>query len=124
VRLENNQFTTFPETLLELENMRALVLKDNKIDQLPASIDQLEYLEYLNVENNNLTELPNQLAQLPITDLNISGNNIANVSILKDMYSLDDLEMTNNKAITTLPILPPSLTQIHIDASLQVPEEM
>jgi hypothetical protein len=40
------------------------------------------------------------------------------------MYALDEIDLTNNQAITTLPVLPPSLHELHIDASLQVPEEM
>lgn len=122
--LSHNEFSVFPSTLLDVPNLLGITIDNNKITALPAQIHRLQKLEYLNVRNNKLTSLPEQITQLPLTELNISGNAIADLSLLQYMYVLDKVNISNNETITTFPSLPASLNEVRIDRSLDVPREV
>ena len=53
--LDNNQLTTVPESIGNLNSLEALYLNDNQLTSIPESICNYSYC-YFNVSNNYLCE--------------------------------------------------------------------
>jgi Leucine-rich repeat (LRR) protein len=72
IDLEDSKLRSFPERLLEFENLERLVLSSNDIGELPEEIGRLARLEELLVDRCTLTSLPaeiGELANLRVLDL-------------------------------------------------------
>ncbi|NQZ05592.1 MAG: hypothetical protein HRT35_00385 [Algicola sp.] len=53
-----------------------LFLRNNQITTLPTAISQLENLDLLWIKNNQLSQLPRALVDLPIISLGVTGNKL------------------------------------------------
>lgn len=62
--LLNLPITTFPDWILNLENLRYLMVRGTDINILPGSISRLNFLQTLRIENCPLKVLPEELNQL------------------------------------------------------------
>lgn len=62
--LGNNQLSTFPSALLNLQHLTVLSLRNNKLTELPPAIAKLTNLTTLNIANNRLRHLPGELIDL------------------------------------------------------------
>jgi leucine-rich repeat protein SHOC2 len=111
--LHENQLTSLPETMSNLTYLTDLCSRDNQLTSLPEKIGNLPFLEWLYLENNQLTSLPESIGNLadlfsidlrnnPLTNLPKNMVNLANLnsirlgdtledlSVLKDLLSLED----------------------------------
>ncbi len=75
-------------TSLHIENFRVLFL--------PQSIENLEYLNNLKIINANLQYVPTSINNLPITNLDLSWNNILRLD-LADFNQLVNLNLEGNE---------------------------
>ncbi|MEM7534418.1 MAG: COR domain-containing protein [Chloroflexota bacterium] len=62
-KLKFNQFSTLPETIVNLQNLQFLNLSPNKLNTLPNAIVNLQMLKRLWVDDNQLTHPPQEIAQ-------------------------------------------------------------
>jgi len=64
LNLSGNQFTQFPENVLNLTSLKYLYLSGNKITSIPKDIWKLQSLHVLSVGGNLLTEVPESVGNL------------------------------------------------------------
>lgn len=55
----------FPMEVLDLPNLRTLLLTENRISEIPPDIQRVQQLEVLNVAQNPLSALPEEIGRLP-----------------------------------------------------------
>jgi len=73
--LTDNQITTLPERMGQLQRLQKLALAGNRLTALPASMAQCRNLELVRLSANQLQALPSWLLQLPkLTWLAFAGN--------------------------------------------------
>ncbi len=103
---------TLPENFGNLSLLQDLSLKGNALTILPDSFGDLENLHFFNVSENELTTLPENFGNLPLYQLNISNNNISELSpsvgnpeetVLDDLNELTHFNMENNPIDETNP---------------------
>lgn len=94
--LSSNSLKSIPQDIGILSKLTVLNLSNNKLESLPESIKRLSALSNIDLRRNNFTKLPDVISQLPIKSLNISGNKISDISILKDCNELMVLDLSNN----------------------------
>jgi hypothetical protein len=63
--LEGQEYNTFPNEILRLDNLIELNLANIGITELPEAIGNLKYLKRLNLDGNDLSKLPPSLKNLP-----------------------------------------------------------
>lgn len=64
INLDGWNLKTFPEEILELQNLRGLSLEFNRIQEIPEEISNLKLLKYLYLDYNNLDRLPDGVGEL------------------------------------------------------------
>ncbi|XP_013412224.1 protein flightless-1 homolog isoform X3 [Lingula anatina] len=137
--LSDNQLTTLPPQMRRLSNLQTLILNNNPLQhaqlrQLPAmvslqtlhmrntqrtlgnfpsGVDTLENLTDIDLSKNDLPKVPEPIYKLlSIKRLNISDNNITELSSLVDSWSeLEVLNASRNK-LTALPASICKLTRL------------
>lgn len=62
--LSRSGLREFPAGILEMKNLRYLVLSRNRIETLPDSISILQKLEYLDIARNQLVRLPASIGSM------------------------------------------------------------
>lgn len=73
--LTDNQITTLPERMGQLQRLQKLALAGNRLTSLPASMAQCHNLELVRLSANQLQALPNWVLKLPkLTWLAFAGN--------------------------------------------------
>ncbi|XP_050034825.1 leucine-rich repeat-containing protein 58 [Dermacentor andersoni] len=110
LNLSGNQFTTLPDQLTQLNELRHLYMGGNMLDQLPDCVGNMLSLEALYLGGNQLEELPASLGRLwRLRSLCLSGNRLASVpASLADLRSLRSLALHDNRLRT----LPPGLVRL------------
>ncbi|NWI58995.1 LRC40 protein, partial [Calyptomena viridis] len=105
--VSHNKVRSLPEELLRLPRLRSLFLQHNELSHLPQGLGQLLSLEELDVSNNQLTEIPTSFALLiNLVRLNLACNQLKDLPAdLRAMKSLRQLDCTKNY----LEVVPPEL---------------
>ena len=113
--LGENQLTSLPTSIGNLEQLQELFLDDNQLTELPASIGNLTNLTVLCLKNNQLTELPPEIVVLRnLQQLNLVGNRLTSLPPeIGALTSLKLLDLNYNR----LTSLPPAIGQLR---SLQI----
>ena len=111
--LSDNNLTTIPENIGDLDSLVSLSLKNNQLTTLPESIGDLSSLEYLRLNGNQLTSLPESIGDLSsLEDLNLDNNQLTTLpESIGDLSSLTSLYLYDNQ----LTILPDSFCNLFID---------
>ncbi|NXF11509.1 LRC40 protein, partial [Smithornis capensis] len=116
--VSHNQVRSLPEELLRLPRLRSLLLQHNQLSHLPQGLGQLLSLEELDVSNNQLTDIPPSLALLVnLVRLNLAWNQLQELPAdLSSMTSLRQLDCTKNCLEMVPPELAtmPSLEQLYL----------
>ncbi|NWS20826.1 LRC40 protein, partial [Pachyramphus minor] len=96
--VSHNKLQSLPEELLQLPQLRSLLLQHNELSHLPEGLGQLLSLEELDVSNNHLTDIPTSVALLVnLVRLNLACNQLKDLpSDLSAMRSLRQLDCTKN----------------------------
>ncbi|KAJ8967571.1 hypothetical protein NQ317_001783 [Molorchus minor] len=75
LNISNNSFTSLPDDIFLLNNLRELYMHNNQIKKLPNAICKLVNLKILDVSNNVLKSLPENIGHLVnLVYLNLLGN--------------------------------------------------
>lgn len=113
--LDYNRMITIPKNIYQLSNLMELSLERNKLQKLPAEIGQLVSLRKLYVNHNRLTELPSEIGKL--VNLEVFAFETNNITELPpeigNLINLTYLSFNNNK-ITVLPLEITKLTKLDI----------
>ncbi|XP_027746890.1 leucine-rich repeat-containing protein 40 [Empidonax traillii] len=96
--VSHNKLQSLPEELLQLPRLRSLLLQHNELSHLPEGLGQLLSLEELDVSNNHLTDIPTSFALLVnLVRLNLACNQLKDLpEDLSAMKSLRQLDCTKN----------------------------
>ncbi|KAJ7401491.1 Leucine-rich repeat-containing protein 40 [Pitangus sulphuratus] len=96
--VSHNKLQSLPEELLQLPRLRSLLLQHNELSHLPEGLGQLLSLEELDVSNNHLTNIPTSFASLVnLVRLNLACNQLKDLpEDLSAMKSLRQLDCTKN----------------------------
>jgi len=79
--LRNNNLTELPESIGNLEFLEELILHDNVIKSVPKSIGNLKNLISLHLDNNELTTLPDTICNLKTWyPIGLTNNKIGSLS--------------------------------------------
>ncbi|NXD02540.1 LRC40 protein, partial [Certhia familiaris] len=116
--VSHNKLRSLPEELLQLPRLRSLLVQHNELSQLPEGLGQLLSLEELDVSNNQLTAIPTSFALLEnVVRLNLACNQLKELPAdLSAMKSLRQLDCTKNYLETVPPKLATmaSLEQLYL----------
>ncbi|XP_065197355.1 leucine-rich repeat-containing protein 40-like [Sycon ciliatum] len=100
----DNQLTSLPNALGDLERLSRLTLSDNRLSKLPAAVCRLAKMQFLAIDSNQLTELPLEINLMQsLTVLKLQKNKLERlpdgVCQLRQLQSLT----VNNNSLTELP---------------------
>lgn len=80
LNVSNNLLVTLPDSFLSLTNLKQVYLNNNRIKKFPLHLLGLSNLEVVELSNNKITEVPEGMSELYATELNLSQNEISNLS--------------------------------------------
>uniref|UniRef100_A0A8C7Q482 Leucine-rich repeat-containing protein 40 n=1 Tax=Oncorhynchus mykiss TaxID=8022 RepID=A0A8C7Q482_ONCMY len=108
--LSHNKLKEFPEEIWSLKNLTCLQLQQNLLEHLPEGVGLLTNLDDIDLSNNQLTDVPDSLGNLNhLVKLNLSHNKLkslpSGISVMKNLRLLD---CTHNQ----LESIPPVLSQM------------
>uniref|UniRef100_A0A8C8HHQ4 Disease resistance R13L4/SHOC-2-like LRR domain-containing protein n=1 Tax=Oncorhynchus tshawytscha TaxID=74940 RepID=A0A8C8HHQ4_ONCTS len=108
--LSHNKLKEFPEEIWSLKNLTCLQLQQNLLEHLPEGVGLLTNLDDFDLSNNQLTAVPDSLGNLNhLVKLNLSHNKLkslpSGISVMKNLRLLD---CTHNQ----LESIPPVLSQM------------
>ena len=94
-----NHLSSIDERILQLPNLRALLLADNPLKKFPEHIAQLQQLQFLYLSNNQLSEIPQHIAQLQqLQFLSLTGNQLSEIpQHIAQLQQLQFLYLSNNQ---------------------------
>ena len=110
LNLSDNNFSTLPECIGQLTNLRTLSLSRNNLTTLPECIGQLVKLEKLYLYTNNFSILPECVGQLVnLEKLYLHDNNFSTLpECIGQLVNLEELCLSKNN----LTVLPESFGQL------------
>jgi len=119
VDLGSNSIRAISERVVNLHNLKELLLNDNRLVAVPVSLMQCASLSVLDLHGNQITQLPSvepwSLASL-IT-FNVSNNKISVLpKHLSDVISLESINCSHNR-IEVIPDLRRMFSLRYLDAS-------
>jgi len=88
--------STLPEEIGLLTNLVSLNLSNNKLTDLPSSMKSLKSLTNLDMRRNLFETLPSVIGELSLRALNLGGNKLTDVSVLKNNNDLRVLDLSAN----------------------------
>ncbi|MEG4320267.1 MULTISPECIES: COR domain-containing protein [unclassified Microcoleus] len=99
-----NKLTEFPDVVLQLTNLKRLLIADNQITVIPDAIGQLSNLRELNLSDNHISVIPDAIGQLSnLTRLDLNSNQITVIpEDLGQLSNLSELSLSSNQ-ITCIP---------------------
>ena len=75
--MSHNQLVSLPTSILKLNHLEQLHLRDNKLTELPSEIGDLKELQLLDVSHNQLVSLPTSIQKLnQLKELHLDGNRL------------------------------------------------
>ena len=103
----SNNFSTLPESFGQLVNLELLHLGSNNFSTLPECVGQLVNLEWLHIGSNNFSTLPECVGQLVnLKTLYISRNNFSTLpESFGQLVNLEWLDLGGNNFSTLPPVL-------------------
>lgn len=96
LNLTGNKLAQLHGGLFQLIKLKRLVLANNNIKSLPNQIEKLTKLEALMVQNNKLISINSDHLTQQIRKLNISNNNITDISWIKKIPNLKQMWIGGN----------------------------
>ncbi|CAJ1060146.1 leucine-rich repeat-containing protein 40 [Xyrichtys novacula] len=104
LRLSHNQLKTLPVEVCLMKNLRSLTLRENLLESIPEELGRLENLSELDLSTNNLKDLPSSLGNLTcLQKLTLSQNKLSclpgSLAQLKNVKMLD----CSNNQLTDIP---------------------
>ncbi|MBO9202027.1 MULTISPECIES: COR domain-containing protein [Niastella] len=98
IRLRNISLQTFPQSLLEFNELEDLKLSQNKLKEVPPEISKMKSLKYLSLARNDLRSFPSQLLDLNgLCFLNLAGCGIKSIpGDINWLKELDELLLFEN----------------------------
>ncbi|XP_023696226.2 leucine-rich repeat-containing protein 40 [Paramormyrops kingsleyae] len=118
LNLSHNKLRELPEQLWSLTNLRSLQLQQNVLEVLPQGVGQLANLDELDLSGNQLTEVPDSLGGLNnLVKLNLSHNKLKSLPLgISGMTNLKLLDCTRNHLENVPPVLAhmTSLEQLYL----------
>ncbi|XP_039983853.1 leucine-rich repeat-containing protein 40 [Xiphias gladius] len=104
LRLSHNQLTSLPVEVCILKNLRSLTIQQNLLESLPEELGQLQNLTELDLSNNHLKGLPSSLGHLTcLQKLNLCHNNLSCLpDSLAKLTSVKLLDCSKNQ-LTDIP---------------------
>src|SRR3990170_1719831 len=91
LNLGGQELSAVPAELFQLSGLEKLYLHDNQLTSLPDELANLNYLYYLDLGKNKFSEFPTVLFSLPkLEELDINTNQIT--SLPTDMIKLNKLK--------------------------------
>ena len=108
--LDSNNFSTLPECVGQLVNLKTLDLSYNNFSTLPECVGQLVNLKRLDLKSNNFSTLPECVGQLVnLKWLDLGDNNFSTLpECVGQLVNLEYLGLSSNK----LPTLPDCVGQL------------
>nr|XP_055068787.1 leucine-rich repeat-containing protein 40 [Misgurnus anguillicaudatus] len=108
--IHDNQLSSLPESIGELEQLQKLILSHNKLTDLPAGLWRLTNLRCLHLQQNQMERLPQDLGQLiHLDDFDVSNNQLTDIpESLSKLTNLVKLNLSCNR----LKSLPPAISQM------------
>lgn len=108
--LSDQDLNALPAAVLELRELRLLLLNNNRLVSLPADLGRLAKLSELELNHNALTTFPRSLLDLAaLNELELSGNRLdALPADLDRLAGLTELELLDNQIAD----LPPALGRL------------
>ena len=105
--LGNNNFSTLPDCVGQLVNLETLYLFHNNFSSLPECVGQLVNLSILNLSYNKLTILPECVGQLVnLEELDLYHNHMTSFpESFGQLVNLEMLDLSNNNFSSLSPIL-------------------
>lgn len=99
LNLSDQEITSLPENIGDLQNIKYLYLSNNNLENLPDSIGNCDSLIRLSLQNNKLRVLPESIGRLQnLVSLHLDHNNLESLpSSIVDCKSLELLTITENK---------------------------
>ena len=118
LNLRGNRLELFNKGILQLKNLKKLIISSNSISQLP-DLSSLSNLEYLDCSSNRLLEIPESVFSLSkLKTLDFGGNhNIKSIS--HKIHQLQHLESVNIYG-NDIEVLPQEFSQLKNLLSLTV----
>jgi len=108
--LNNNQLMSIPPEIGQLSNLQDLYLYDNQLTSLPSEVGKLQNLTHLYLYNNQLTSLPSEIGQLQnLMYLIINNNQLTSIPPeIGQLQNLTHLDIYTNQ----LTSIPPEIGQL------------
>mgnify|MGYP005851570321 CR=1 FL=1 len=94
--LSGKSLKELPESIGILSHLLVLNLSNNRLTTLPDSMKNLTALKNLDLRRNSFELLPAFIPSLTLTSLNVSGNKLQKIDILKNAKSLKVLDASAN----------------------------
>ncbi len=99
--LDGNQIEDVPKEVMEMANLRMLLLRKNKIQTLPEGVPGAshKYLTLFHISSNQLTKLPSSIGDCSaLTTIYANANKIKRIpSELDQLQSLETCNLSSNK---------------------------
>jgi Leucine-rich repeat (LRR) protein len=110
LNIKGNRLESFNDGILELKNLKKLIISSNSISQLP-DLSSLSNLEYLDCSSNGLLEIPESVFSLLKLKTLDFGYNHNIKSISHKINKLQHLESVNIYG-NDIEVLPPKFSQL------------
>ncbi len=95
--LAGNRLTKLPESIGKLQRLQGLWAHGNLLKNLPESICSCQSLRNLSVAGNRIRKLPENLSQLvALEELSVPGNQLVELPNLGKMFNLSDIDLHGN----------------------------
>lgn len=80
LNVSNNLLVALPDSFSSLTNLKQVYLNNNRIKMFPVQLLGISNLEVVELSNNKITEVPDGMSELYAAELNLSQNEISNLS--------------------------------------------
>ena len=127
--LSGNRFTSLPESVCDLVELKELHIGENQLSSLPHQIHQLTKLEFIHLQQNHFKEFPLPLCSLSaLTIVNLECNKIQSIpSEIQQLTTLKEMYLKSN-CLSRLPlsiVLLCNIEVLHLSDNLlvELPQE-
>lgn len=122
ILLNNNELTTLPESLGNIQNLQYLDVKNNRLTVMPDAISRLINSIFLDLSNNQITKLSDTIGNLiKLKFLNLNHNKLESLpQSVAQLKSLKFLNLNSNafKIVPDVLAQLPSLSVLNLSDNL------